>query len=651
MALISTVGFDPVFTDIQSVHLNAFTQSGDDWYFGYINTSGHAVVNMSSDAGQSWTVAWDLGAQDSVTVTASLTGDICATTSSVSLGQITVYVNGTEYLVVPGARSTTSSAVYLSPVLFLVDDGSRSNGFMGLDTGDGYIDATNSTQTPPILGVLGFGSQPGSYCLVTAARFDPSLGWNGQTSAIFSGLFIGISVPSDPHSSLVLKYSSLTTLGLDATSGQEWVGLDSVTLSGYLSFPDLIGAGTGGAANQFDRSVAALRGTFYTGYLDDVLEVADRGLTGPDAAAFACTVDDNTVCLFVDARGLIGATVDDGILASVDSSGTVSPFAKAKIYGTAPTYVISPNLYGAATQSGGLVAFFLTRPVGSLTSATQTLYRLSDSSVLDVSHGSDTALLSSLPSVRTLTGQQVDPFAVTTSSNALGPARVSGSTPDFGVSLLIDACSDTSVIPNPNNSPGCSPVLRELMAQSGVPYSVVREVANDGDPHGHQGGNAVDLAGPDVNSITPGSAVSAVDYQYMASICSFLRSVPSLFASVIHYDPITADSSLYIWDGQITTVDQFGGNDAQIVQDAMSNIHVSSSVGRLIGGLKSPVVAAALDSGPAYTDPGTGVTTTGLVLDQFTADRYVYVNSDGYVGNTAQGLAAEKLPAQTVNFW
>jgi hypothetical protein len=137
----------------------------------------------------------------------------------------------------------------------------------------------------------------------------------------------------------------------------------------------------------------------------------------------------------------------------------------------------------------------------------------------------------------------------------------------------------------------------------------------------------------------------------MAEITAFLRAVPSLFASVIHYDPITPSNSLFIWDGQLTTAGQFGGLSAQIVKDSISNIHISSSRSRLLANLKTPVIQAALGTGPGFTDITTGAATAAAIPDLFGNDRYVYVNDDGYIGSAVEGLAVKKEPAQIVNFW
>jgi hypothetical protein len=634
MAIIRDVSFDSVLSDIKSVMLNAFTTSGANWYFGYINSSNHAVVKVSSDAGVSWTTAWDFGAGNFIAVTAAKDGDIVATVSSSTLASTTVYKNGTQQA--QGSYSS-AGAVTLWPVTFFLSTGVGFSSYSDASLGDPV--SPNVGQIMPIYGVINYGATNGAYNVVTASTVDSGL-FFGQTARTLSNVGIRLSIPGDPHSSLVLQGDQVTH--------DDWVGFVSTTYSGFLSWTNFGGSSTGGAGvSFFDFSVQNTRGTFFDGYPDGVISVADRGLLATHKTTFSCLIDGTVTCFFIDKNGLFGSTIDDGVLQSVDSSGTLSPFDKAKIYGnTTSTY--NSLSFGPADQTGSLTAFVLTANTGE---TIHSLYRLHDPDPMTRTHAKNTQLLSKVTTVQTVSGTVVDPFDITTSSNALGPARVTGTTPRYGLDLLVQACTEDGVLPNPNSSPGCSPILRELMNQSGVPFSVVREMANDGDSNGHEGGNALDLAGPATSTVLAGASLTDAEYQAMGEICAFLRAVPTLFATVIHYDPVTPSNSLFIWDGKLTTASQFGGISAQIVKDSINNIHVSSSRSRLLAGFKSPVIQAALGTGPGVTDAATGAATSQTVPDLFSTDRYVYVNDDGYVGSPVTGLAVKKEPAQVVNFW
>jgi hypothetical protein len=625
MAIINTVSYTAVITDIKSSTLNAFAQLGGTFYFGYVNVSNHAVVYSSSDNGASWGLAWDFGTATSVNVTASLDGHVVSTVTNLAVTQTAVYREGTQVLLTSFASS--AGAVTLWPaILFLGGAFSVGSGKIGFADGGGGLDSTNSAACAPMSAVLGYGATAGDYNVVAATFFDPGVGWGGNSASIFNNLTAGFTFTQ--------------------TRVPNWVGLNSGSYSGYLLYNNFAGVGTGGG-HSFSTSVNNTRGVFYSGYPGGAAYVADRGMAPTHRTAFTCQVDGTQVCFFIDRYGLFGATVNDGVLTAIDASGTLSPFDKAKIYGNTPADTWSPYMYGAASQSGALTVFTVTENVAS----PQSMYRLSDTDPLSRPHAKNTQLLSQLTTVRTLSGGLVDPFAITPTSNALGQVRLDGTLPKYGTDLLIQACTEDGVVLNPNHSPGCSPVLRELMTQSGVPYSVVREMANDGDPNGHEGGNAIDVAGPSTSTVLVGASVSDAAYQEMAEITAFLRAVPSLFASVIHYDPITPSNSLFIWDGQLTTAGQFGGLSAQIVKDSISNIHISSSRSRLLANLKTPVIQAALGTGPGFTDITTGAATAAAIPDLFGNDRYVYVNDDGYIGSAVEGLAVKKEPAQIVNFW
>lgn len=641
MAVISDVTFGATtLTDIKSNMLHSFATSGTgSYYFGYVNSSNHGVVYRSTDHGASWTLVQDYGVADYVAVTAAKDGDIVVTVSSASANLTSVYK---AFSLVRTTTLAPNGAVTFWPMYFTLA------GFAGTTpvstTGDisaGAITGLNLCTVNPIIAVLNYGTNSGEYLTVSYTSLDVT-GWQGPAPVKLSNFHTGPS-PSNPLVTVAL-WDSVTY-----NQSPYWPGLVSSSFSGYVSSTNFGGAGTGGnTAFIFSASaVANLRGNYFTGYPDSTVYAADRGLVATHKTAFQCTVDGTTVCFFVDRNGLLGSTYDTGNLASVDSSGTLTPFARARIYGN-NTNTWGSLSWGDASQTGSLTVFMLTNNSGE---TAHTLYRLSDPAPLVRTHSNNTQLLSQLTTVTTGTGTTVDPFAITTNSNAIGTVRVTSQPATYGTDLLIQACTQDGLVPNPNKSPGCTPILRELMNQSGVPYSVVLELANDGDPNGHEGGNAIDFAGPSTSTVLTGASVNDAALQELAAIGTFIRAVPSLFAMAIHYDPITPSNSVYIWDGKLTNAAQFGGITAQIVTDSTSVIHVSSSKARLLAALQSPVIQAALGVGPPVTNTTTGQTTSEQVPDYFNSDRYVYVNDDGYIGTTTQGLAAEKEPAQTINFW
>jgi hypothetical protein len=629
------------------------------WWFVYINTEDQAVAYRSTNQGKTWTFVHRFGTQMWITASAHLTlvyTDGMTVTSypypEVGLSEgdrgffDSSFAGMTAYAEL-GAVATGSYLVALS---------SKAGTVRWVPPKELNIDAPPAGMIP-IFGVLGEDaagvsgqvSQAPPLNLLTAGYQDAANAWAGRSAYRVTNVTVQPSNPNDPHS------PPITTL--QGGMLPNWVGTNSKSLSGFLNFTDFSGFSTGGASGiAFDNSDRFKRGLYFPGYTTasdgNTLYRGDRGLVGPHTTAFGATINNYQVGFFVDSRGLFGSAIDDSVDATADSSGAVSLFSPVKIYGN--TGMTFSNLSwgpGSSTDvsgTGSLIVFVLAQPATS--GAPATIYRFEDPDPFDRPRPANTELISQTSSINQGLPSTRDPFAISDQSNALGTARTTSTKASYGISFLIDACTDTAILPNPNGSSGCSPILRELLNESGVAYSVVREVANDGDPNSHQGGNALDLAGPDSPVVLVGQSVTAQAYQQMGEIVAFLSQVPELFACVIHLDPISPDNSLFIWDGQIVTSAQFGGDNAQMVQDSISNIHISSSKARLLRGFNNPKVVAALGLSNPYTDPS-GNTTSQQDVDPFTADRYVYVNDDGYVGSQTTGLAAEKQPAYIVNFW
>lgn len=140
---------------------------------------------------------------------------------------------------------------------------------------------------------------------------------------------------------------------------------------------------------------------------------------------------------------------------------------------------------------------------------------------------------------------------------------------------LWTACSDRSGLPNPEQSFGCSPALRSIVALSGLQLVIGREQANDGDIAGHAGGNAVDVVGG-----------------HLPSFAAWLSAVPQLFACALHSPDATGDG-LYVLDGQLVDRSTFAPQARTVYRSAM---HLSSSWERLYAALRSAAVRSHLNA-------------------------------------------------------
>lgn len=130
----------------------------------------------------------------------------------------------------------------------------------------------------------------------------------------------------------------------------------------------------------------------------------------------------------------------------------------------------------------------------------------------------------------------------------------------WDLARLRNAVRGRLTLPNPGASPGCSPVLRELLSQAALPATVDAEVLADGDQLGHEGGNALDLRAPD-----------------MAALLDVLVRLHTLFALVAYTDP--DGNQTIVWDGQIESFpDPALSNFAA---RCTTHIHVASDLSRL----------------------------------------------------------------------
>lgn len=157
------------------------------------------------------------------------------------------------------------------------------------------------------------------------------------------------------------------------------------------------------------------------------------------------------------------------------------------------------------------------------------------------------------------------------SQTALG-GRDAEALASYDFTRLLLACQNPNVVPNGSKSTGCSPVLRELLRQSGAVYQVTREVFDDGDSAGHQGGNAIDVSSP-----------------YPIAVAALFRTAPTLVDTFAYLSPYGSES-LFIRDGMITTSSDVAG----LVDSSGATVHLSSSLHRLNVSLSKPAVQSAI---------------------------------------------------------
>lgn len=140
----------------------------------------------------------------------------------------------------------------------------------------------------------------------------------------------------------------------------------------------------------------------------------------------------------------------------------------------------------------------------------------------------------------------------------------------FDFDVLRIACTNPNVLPNPGHSAGCSPLLRELLQQTGLEHKLLREVFDDGNEAGHLGGNAIDI--------------TAVD---PAAVARLFRQVPQLFETFAYQSEYPSES-LYILAGSLTSMAALPG----LVDTSGVTLHLSSSLPRLLAALHAGAPAA-----------------------------------------------------------
>lgn len=678
--------------DIRRITANGFTEAGGALYLAYINMDNHAVVWTSNDNGQSWSELWDFGVRVGITIMHTLSADVCVTYWD---SQVYVAYNGSE--ISRGSVTSTGypvqilNAVTVYPLLIITT------------TSDGYYSGTQTVRVdvtptfgPDQIGsytnngigggadsVFGYSKDGHSVCLT--AYIAPSIDYANSTTAWY------LPLTGTGAVAVARNYGGggdLSTYTGDANTAWSGVNEYSNARCGYRSFGDFEGVGVGysylnigpglESSGAFYSPGLTANGSFvyvlYTGggglpagssssgyNIIGPSVRADRGLRGVHNASFCCRVDGVLTFAFVDTNGLIGSTIPTIDLDLIDADGRHIPYSRARSYGTLPG-VITPYLWGKANQSQSDFAFYvlvsdvpppnntiiISNGAGGQyveTGVNMRVMRIGDAIVHSERRGGNVQLRSSVPQVAVTTRKPT--------GASLGTIREDGGESGYDVTAMLDYLGTNTgndAVPNPNRSAGVSPVLRALLTQSGIPFSIVREVYNDGDPNGHQGGNALDIAGADTSLAVSQQTASEAQSAAMQALCNLLAQVPQLFSSVIHYDP-EGGNSLFIWDGQLVTAKTYGGTSSQAVLGAVDNIHIASSKSRLLAALKNADVLTALGATPAQATDSSAYVKGRAQTDPFTRDNYVYTANDNYGLDGTVPLNAGNASIHGADFW
>lgn len=184
---------------------------------------------------------------------------------------------------------------------------------------------------------------------------------------------------------------------------------------------------------------------------------------------------------------------------------------------------------------------------------------------------------------------------------AIGDVRTDVAPSQYNLAEISQALRGEITLANPSTSPGCSPVLRLLLMQSGAPHSVTAELYQDGQVYGHGGGNALDVAPP------AGSA-------NVEPIIHAVRSLPTAYATASFYDTATSTVRIFIWDGVVVAAEDMTDDQVEFAKLTVGSVHLSSSYARLRrafrqGGAASQAVTEANQAefyppgGPVYGPP------------------------------------------------
>lgn len=432
----------------------------------------------------------------------------------------------------------------------------------------------------------------------------------------------------------------------------------------FQTFTDFGGASGGSGSNSYVGLFSGAniggfqtRGSFHPGYtpsgdyaVSKGLPIPwDKGLLSPETCVTTSLYNNVVFVQGLDHAGLLasnfaGSTVSKGF--EIQNDGSRTNFGKCRILGSPDvTNVVSSFAPPIMPLSDEYASFgFWT----SATSGTGEIYWLTDSEPLVHDAFARIVPLADAPQDPPLV-YTYDDIPLPPTVSPLGVASSNNTLPHFDLQQLTTAAANPSVMPNPNNSSGVSPVLRAIFEMSGLPFSVTREILNDNGAH--QAGNAIDIAGPTPPLTGDGLALDDVSDQEIVDLSTFIKSVPELFDAAVRVNVDNDTESLYVLNGKIADKNSFS---ASLRNDSQRAIHVASSGPRLLSALKDPGVQAALGVGPAQETlvNGTLVIRRAFQLGQFGA-RYVYVNQDQLLsaGKGVKGLAVSKDNPKIVHFW
>lgn len=541
------------------------------------------------------------------------------------------------------------------------------------------------TGVSPVLGFLGptnIDGKPGIGAMVND-YYDSSLGYGGNRMAVitapevfFPPVTFGTdgSVTSQPPS-LKVAFNLLTAKRYDENGGlvddNSFVAqyATQTNYRAFQTFTDFAGASGGAGNNSFvgyfsggNRGGFVSRGSFHPGYAPSgsyaisrgTPEVWDQGLYAPESQ-ISCSLYRGRVFIWgVDQYGVIGSNYLGSTIsgsAEIQNDGTLTRFGKSRLVGTTGIPFVgsfAPPIMPLAGNTASLGLWTQGYNAGQPQSGA--VYWLTDTTPTSRDTFGQIVPLSKAPADPPLVFSYTD-LPIPSTSNPLGSGSADTALPHFDVEQLLRATTDPTILPNPNLSLGCSPILRAIFDMTGIPFQVVREVATDGQTNGHQGGNALDIIGPSPYLQGDNTALTDLADQEMVDLGAFIKSVPELFASAIRVNPDNDAESIYVLDGKIVTKASF---NLTIRSDTQRFIHVSSSESRIRQALKNPGVLAAIGVGPATASIQNGkiVIRQTFQLGQF-GSRYVYVNQDQLqnVGKGVKGLSISKQAPKAVHFW
>ena len=523
------------------------------------------------------------------------------------------------------------------------------------------------------LGPVNYGGQPGIGALV-ADNYDASLGYGGNVPCVIQTPQIQQDLPTTvggtfPPPRLVIPGPKFIPkrndpeLGLVDTPFFPATYGPGVAYRSFQTFTDFSGSSGGATTFSYYAGTTFLtsRGSFHPGYTlagsyaieKGDPEVWDQGLFGPESVVTSSLYNGRVFIWGIDRAGVIGSnylgsTISGG--AEIQNDGTRTRFGKCRLVGTTGYSISGSFAPPIMPLVGETASLGFWGPIYNGQPNTGCIYWLTDSQPKARDTFGRIVPLDKAPADPPLIFSQVDiPLPPTTTP--LGVSSSNNTLPHFNVQQLQAACSDPNLLPNPNHSEGCSPVLRAIFEMSGLPYAVIREVSNDQQESGHQGGNAIDITGPTPPLTGDSISISDVADQEMVELCVFIKSVPELFAVAVRVNEENDSESLYVLDGKIVTKSAFG---TRLKKDTTNYIHVASSGSRIRAALSDPGVQAAIGAGPATASlvGGKVVIRNVFQLGQF-GYRYVYVNQDQLVntGKGVQGLNVSKDNPKIVHFW